>query len=496
MSKPIVIEKAKNFFLVVLFLSTVLLLYFFWGNISFDNLKQTAIPAADEESPKTPYLIKPDRIIVNFGFGRDNYIVIQAGQGDVWYNGKKTDSDDMVKELNLFGQAENVFTREITYDKYQEVMKYRSIWAEFNYDIPTTDFFLNFGIKKPQGLDSIETITAIGYSPASEELKKSIFIKDGKNGKYYWLSADKNKTKFGALIDTIESEGYNTYYPISTYLGVKNNNTLVPLILESSMRKFPFEQEIYSYQSEKINEMAEPYFGGNFDFVRRIKEDKGTWIYMYGYGQIVLILNTDGSIEYKEEQTGENSGQSFMDALNTAIRFVADHGSWGSLDGATLTPYLKDVVLDPNKEDGYQFIFGLELNENRLYYEQGDPITVNVTKGQVTYYKRDMIDFEKKELDATKKDAKMETCSSVDLITQNCQYIYNIIFQAGVVDATVDQNAMFEEVASSVNNMQIGYVKLTGEKAGALQPAWIVTIDNIYVYFNLYTAEPMGYTIK
>lgn len=494
MSKPIVIEKVKNFFLVVLFLSTVLLLYFFWGNISFDDLKPPAIPAAGE-LPETPY-IKPDRIIVNFGFGSDNYTVIQAGQSDVWSNQAETNSDDMVKELNLFGQAENVLAREITYDQYKEVKKYRSIWAEFNYDIPMTEFCRYFGINKPQSFDSIETVTAVGYSPASEEMKKSIFIKDGKNGKYYRLFADKNKTKFGALIDTIESEGYNIYYPISTYLGIKNNDTLVPLTLESNMRKFPFKQDIYSYQSEKINVMAEDYFGGNFDFVRKITEDKGTLIYMYGYGQIVLILNTDGSIEYKEEQTSENSGQSFLDALSTAVQFVADHGSWGSLEGAKLTPYLKDVVLNPNKEDGYQFIFGLELNGNRLYYEHGDPITVNVTKGQVTYYKRDMIDFEQKDLDATKKDTMKETFSSVDLIAENYQYIYNILYQNGVVNATADQNAMFEDIASRVNNMQIGYVKLTGEKAGELQPAWIVTINNIYVYFNLYTAEPMGYTIK
>ena len=48
MSKPRVIEKAKNIILVVLFLSTVLLLYFFWGNISFDQLKLPATQAEAE----------------------------------------------------------------------------------------------------------------------------------------------------------------------------------------------------------------------------------------------------------------------------------------------------------------------------------------------------------------------------------------------------------------------------------------------------------------
>ncbi|MEL7654861.1 MAG: hypothetical protein AAGU75_03015 [Bacillota bacterium] len=500
MSKPIMIEKAKNVSIVVLFLSTVLLLYFFWGNITFDDLKQPAVPVAGEV-PETPYLIRPERVIVNFGsFGSDNYAVIPAGQSDVWCDQTETDRACMVKELDRFGQAENILVNEITYAKYQEVMKYRSIWAEFNYDIPMADFCRNFGIKKAQSFDSIETVTAIGYSAASEDAKKSLFIFDRKNLKYYRLYSEKDNTQFGSLIDTIEidtieSERYNIYYPISTYLGV-DNNTLVPVTVKSDLISIPFRQAIYSYQSEKINEIAKAYFGGNFDFVRKVTEDKGTVIYMYGYGQIVLIINTDGSIEYKEEQVSDNSGQSLLDALNTAVQFVADHGSWSFPEEAKLTPYLKDVVLDPGKEHGYQFVFGLEVNGIPLYYEQGDPITVNVIKGQVTYYKRDLIDFDEKDLEEAKADSMTDVFSTVNLIAQNYQYIYDILLKAGTVNTTADQEAMFEDVASLVDNMQIGYVKLAVNKSTELQPAWIVTFKNTNVFFDLYTAEPIGYSIK
>ena len=49
-------------------------------------------------------------------------------------------------------------------------------------------------------------------------------------------------------------------------------------------------------------------------------------------------------------------------------------------------------------------------------------------------------------------------------------------------------------LAYMVNNMQTGYVKPNGEEEMEIQPAWIVRIGDIEVYFDLYTAEPIGYS--
>ena len=217
--------------------------------------------------------------------------------------------------MDLFGPQENVLVKEINADLYQQVKTQKSIWAKFGYDIPTSDFCKYFGMENPQNFNAIETVTEIGYSAADEE---SLFIYDGKNGKYYWLDADtgkddsNKKMDFPGLISSIETKGYDIYYPVSTYLGVAvKNDTLVPLSMQANLKSFLFRQDFYSYQSEKINTMAEGFFGGNFDFVRKITEENGTVIYMYGYGQNVLIINTDGSIEYKEEQNGAAPGRDF-----------------------------------------------------------------------------------------------------------------------------------------------------------------------------------------
>jgi hypothetical protein len=494
MGKPNVIEKAKNLILVVLFISTVLLLYFFWGNISFDNVK---IPVVQRtEAPlETASLLQPDRITVNFG--ADAYTVLPPA--GIWYSDPGSDKDSFVKELGRFGPAENILVEEIPYDKYRKVMEYESIWARFNYDIPTADFCAYFNMSKPQSYDVIETVTEIGYSAA--EKGDSLYILDGKNQKTYRLVAaavkdSDNKTgntDFPAFIESIGAEGYNMYYPVGSVLGV-SNDTLAPLSVQTNLKSFSFRQDFYSYQTEKIASMAEPYFGGNFDFVRNITEENGTIIYMYGYGQTVLIVNTDGSIEYKEEQTANIAGQSFSEALETAVKFVSEHGAWESISKSKLTPYLEDVIRDPNKEKGYRFVFGLEVNGSRLYYEKEKPVVVDVTSGQVTYYKRQFIDFDQKEIDSISASSSDEAFSVANLIAQNYKYIYDILFKSGEVTATADQAVMFENIASLVKDMRIGYVKPADSESTEIRPVWVVTVKDTDVYFDLYSADPVGYS--
>lgn len=476
------IEKAKNMSLVVLFLSTVLLLYFFWGNISFNNFSS---PSEQKkiENTQISKVLRPDRLVINFGGG--NYSVISVGRDDLW-NGESS-KDSMVKEIDSFAKTDSILVEEIPYDKYQEVMATRSIRADFNYDIPMTDFCNKFKIDKQQSFDTIETVTSIGYSTS---IKKHLFIYDGKNKKYYRMIADTDNTDFEALIAGVEAKGYISYYPVNTYTGANvKNTTLIPVNVEINLRKFPYKQDIYPYQTEKVNDITEEFFGGNFDFVRTIIEDKGTVIKMYGYGQTVLIINTDGSVEFKQELTQNKSGQSFADALSTAVDFIDRHGSWKSM-----SPYLETATINSDKPGGYQFTFGVEINGTRLFYEKEAPIVVNVTQGQVTYYKRNMIDFDKQEVESIEANAVENAFSSVNLIAQNYNYIYNVLLKESAVAPSANQTAIFDDVASLIRDMQVGYLKRSVKSDNEIQPVWVVTIDNIDVYFDLYNAEPIGYS--
>jgi Uncharacterized protein conserved in bacteria len=489
MSKPIVIEKIKNLAIVVLFISTVLLLYFFWGNSINGNINNQN--DQNDANDRIVEVIKPERLVVYFG--SDNYTVIPDGDTNIWKNSGSEKDINMVGELKRFGQSD-ILVKEITDKEYQEVMKYdKSICAEFAYDIPLTDFCSHFGIKKQQSYDAIEDVTEVGYSTAYAE---SIFIRDKKNHKYYQLYSDKDHTRFKKLISTIKTKGYSPYYPLSTYLGVEND-TLVPLSVESNMRSFSYQQDAYVHQTEEINKFAKSFFGKNFDFIRKITENDGTVIYMYGYGQRVLIVNTDGSFEYKQEQISNGTEQSMSEALITAVNFIQGHGSWESLSRASMTPYLKNVIADPDKKGGYRFVFGTEINGSRLFYEQGNAVVIDVSDGQVSYYKRNLISFDQDEVNSLEAASYDSAFSPVNLIAQNYGYIYDILLKEGIVKESADQPYIFEDIAKLITNMQTGYIKAESKKNDdRIKPVWVVSISNIDIFFDLYKAEPIGYSAE
>jgi hypothetical protein len=140
----------------------------------------------------------------------------------------------------------------------------------------------------------------------------------------------------------------------------------------------------------------------------------------------------------------------------------------------------------------------MEVNGNRLFYEDGDPITVDVISGQVTYYKRQIINFNPEDIEAVETAASAEEAfSAVNLIAQNYKHIYEILHQTGALTATEDPAVMFEDVASLVNSMQTGYYKSDDPEITEIQPAWVVTMkNNTEIYFDLYTAEPIGYSAE
>jgi len=137
----------------------------------------------------------------------------------------------------------------------------------------------------------------------------------------------------------------------------------------------------------------------------------------------------------------------------------------------------------------------MEVNGSPLYYEEGDPIVVEVTYGQVTYYKRHVINFDPEDIKAVEAGAgDKETLSAVNVIAQNYQYIYDTLLLTGEINAAVNQSVTFEDVASLVNSMQIGYLKQADREITEIRPVWVVRMNDTEIYFDLYTAEPVGYS--
>lgn len=484
MGKAKQIERIKSVILVVLFFLTMLLLYFFWENPMVDTFKLSEIMNEEEtvEAPSVQEVTRPQEVIVNFGGGV--YTALPYEEYDAW--------NQCILALIQFGQEETLAVEQITKEQYDQIMGFRSILFAFFYDMPFSSFCKQYQITKTQSFDQIETVTVIGFSSGSPE---SLFVFDEKNDKYYRLVSDVYQPVLEGLISQIEAGGYITYYSIGTLAGT-GNQTIMPLSVETNLQTIEYEPEFDIRETETIRAFAQTFFGESFDFVRRITESKGTIIYMYGYGQKVLTINADGSVEYKEKGNPSGSELNYFEALDGALQFVASHGGWESIDGAKIIPYVKfATAIEIEKKKGYRFVFGMEVGGENLYYDNGEPIVVEILGGQITYYTRNNICIAPGTLEEQGWATEKEAFSAVNMIAQNYQYIHTVLLEEGN-DYTTEGEGLFETVSNLIEYVEFGYVKPVLQKNGEneLVPAWIVMVDDIMIYFDLYDARPLGYT--
>lgn len=509
-----IIERMKTVLIVVLTLLTILLLYFFWKDSSTDNSFELSpvmaiLMGEDTYIPSVEDVIVPQEIVVNFKYQSGNYTVVDTGKEKYW--------NAAVGELQQFSRETNIQVKEIPKDQYDQIMEFRSIQFTFSYDIPFAEFCDRFQIRRFQGSDAVQNLSSMGYCADKND---SLFFYDRKNNKYYRMFVDKSKEKwkngFDQMLDQIENGGdYVHYLPASSYmLGTDEkdpeNNAFMPLHFTSNLKPFSYEPEFKTGETDKINDLAETFYGKNFDFIRRLTESQGTMIFMYGYGQKVLIAGTDGTLEYKEEASDDSSDQSFFGAMDTALRFVASHGSWYIDESSKEDPQIilkSAALLQKDKSKTYRFAFDMAIGDHPICIQKGYAVVIEVTGSQVTYYKRNMMKINAAEvLRNLKTEGETETVDAVNTIALNYDYISKFLIKQGIISANAssekeDQKTPYlKDIVEAMSSIQTGYVK--DQESDKVVPAWIVTFSNkdnskkCNLYFNLYRkakAEPIGY---
>ncbi|MBN7773305.1 two-component system activity regulator YycH [Clostridium aminobutyricum] len=468
-----IIEKTKNIALVVLVFTTILLLYFLWGDSSLDDFN-----FLDENAPVKKLLaedvIVPKEIIISMGNG--NYTV------------GKDEFPEIISTFKKFSKQQNLLVDEIPKEKYQEVMEYPSIRAVFNYNINFSGFCGRYGITQALGFNNISTLSELGFSKGRQD---SVFIYDGASKKYFriWCDSENNFTSFEDIASNTEN---TTYYPLKIYLGEESTNeTLIPIELPTSLKTVPFEQDFNVGEKEIINTFAQTFFGESLDFVRILEESNGTVIFMYGYGQKILIISPDGSAEYKEEQKNIDTNQvSFFDALDTALSFVASHGGFKTVNGKELKPYLTEVSSISGEKNDFRFVFSFTVDGNKLYYPYKAPLTIEVTNGQVSYFRRNFIAVDE---ESEKQTPQTEKQTAINMLALNFENIKGIL----ISEKEQQKQISFEQLANDIDGLYIGYYRpLTDREPKDLIPAWIVEIDGVRFFMDLYDGDWLGYSLE
>ncbi|MCL1808337.1 MAG: hypothetical protein FWG42_01050 [Clostridiales bacterium] len=465
------VETVKSMILVVLFALTILLLYFFWGSTPFKDLIRENPP--QYETIGLAAMLQPDYVCIHLG--GESYAVAE----------KKFSM--MMDCVRAFSESRNLSIQSIEKEGYDEISKYRSMKAVFSYYVPFSAICEAFGVDRIAGADSVDALSELVYIADFDD---QMYVADKRANKYYRVTGSSSDS-FRALKEEIDAaEGRASYFPLATYMGGEvDNSALCPVSHESSINGAPFEPDGFSKQDEKATGIVKSFFSDNFDFVKRIEEKNGTTIYMYGYGRTVVIAHSDGALEFKREDDDRAAAQiRYLDALERVDAFIAAHGAFEPIYGMELTPYVKDVTIDPGGKRGFRFVFGVEIGGSRVFYQSGEPVVFDVIGGRVSYFKRDLINVNSSDLSASIGKNRV-VFPAFDLLWANLEYVADVLeenLQAGAGDTS------FDGVVGKVSRFECGYVR-AGQDAGSLEAAWAVTIGGIDFYFGLDDGVPMGY---
>ena len=457
------IERIKNVLIVVLFLTTVLLLSFFWQDaVSLRDLTPIIMNEEGSYVPEAQELIRPRYILLNYG--ADIYTLLSAGEvrdGETIY--------DKVKAIAAEYMSSAYTSEQIEASQYQEVMSYASVVMRFDYNIPLVEYMERNDMESSTDLSDIPEMTSIGFSSASSE---NLFIVNRETNTYYRIVLNDEKKiselseRVRELIEEEESYNYVPYYNMSDIVGVEND-ALMPLYMSTGAAQISGKKEFSIDDEEELSRTASGFFSSGLDFVRKITENKGAVLYMYGTSQS-LIINEDGSLEYSENIENYQHGPAdFYDSLDTVIEYVANHGGWDNLYRNGYQPYLKDAFpVTSGEYEGYHFEFGLEYDGVEVEYTEGAILSADVYGSQVTSYRRDILILP--ENYGEQEDAgEWYAMAPIDVLTNNYEKICSIV-----------STGSFEEMTAAVSSIKFCCMRDRENDPLKIKPAWLIIMSD------------------
>ena len=458
------LEKLKTVILVVLFITTILLLYCLW--YSEDGPQRFMGFVVKEQAVSVPL---PGDVI------RPAYAASGSGDGGfrICRTGLEGCTERFYSILNEFYGQGAPEIGEISPEQYKEAMTgWDSIQLDYGCPLP---YAAVCRYECPDFLGAAEQLMMqiIGFSSASAE---SVFLADG-SGRYYRLVFAEPVDAAGIAPEL--AEGSVSYYAADVLGGT--SIAQIDLFYESDAARTSYVSEAAPAGEDYWTSAAEEIFGSNFDFVRRIGDGFGNITYMYGYGQKTLYLDAGGSLQYSA-QAEEGAQTDFITDLEAALGFAARCGG--------LDPEKDPLRISSYTESGSGRsrvrTFGLDQFCGDLPIRtDGTPaLQIGVCGGTVVSFRRDMAD--------PGTPARSDMAPAIDaanVIAGNCHHIYNIINRNTLAVAGDQAFGFAQEQAKEIFP---GYYR--SEKDMELLPCWVLeTRSGVTFFFDLYTGSPLGF---
>lgn len=507
-----IIERAKEILIAVLFLTAILLLSFFWKDISLEDLSSLTLGLQEEDDsyrPEISQIVTPERIEINFG--SDSYTVLSP---EWQYPGSEAAGDGTYYDETIYGklqqmmksylEREDITPEKIGKEQFDQVMSYPSVSVQFMYDIPFTEYLESGDMLVPSGCEIITHISMFAFSSASSE---NLFVYDDTDGSYYRFVtgnepfADEMSENIMDIVAQVEQSGAVQYYSLESLAGVEND-TLIPVYVETTMPELKCSSEFYIGNKQEIARYEQMFFPAGLDFVRKITKNKGSLLYTYGYSQRVLVLDETGSISYTEEpDPGLYSEMSFYAGLEQAVEYVRNHGGWSNMKNSNIYPYLSQVdriSREDGKYKGYRYEFSIKYNGIPVKYSSGCVASVEIIGGQVTSFQRDVVMID----DDIHAQRQYQAENAIDVITDGYDEMAEVLAsyerRKGNEEQALEYQSeeRFETVVKNIDSIRYCLMRDTADNPSEVVPAWYIRIGKCRFWYSLEDGHLLDYMIE
>ena len=450
-------EKVKTIILVVLVTMCIFLTQKIWFISPFTMLQSEASNLGVNQEQVLEIrndVLRPIKFNINLG----GYHVNPGYTDDIWHLSK-----DFLESYFL-GEPEVLPT---TIDKYNELKNLKSIEIHFGKNIPSVLISSVFGAIDNRVVRNVKEIEQILIPAAANG---DIYILNG-TSVFKASHNNYNSRTLNQLFQYIEGRSYNRFYPLFLDIG---NPVLMPLSFTNSLPKMYVDSEINIADDSIVVEHAKTFFDRNFDFIKTIKETSGSTVFIYGYGEKSVRINNRGRIEYSED-VGTPSSTNVINALDSAINFVLNHGTFPE------DTYLKEIrPIEKNR--GYYFGFSYKVNDRPIHFVDSNStntIEVEVYGDKIKNYKS----FIRNPVDLPNVEVTNQMLLPHKIIDDN----YEMLKEDYLNSFTNQDVAIDEMILNEIMSVELVYLDTLDQVTNQLIiPCWRVIVKDSVYYFDAY----------
>lgn len=472
------VDKLKTIALIALFTISIFLIQQLLVDIQYSSI----LPFADEEvdNDRSNYIlsdiISPRRYVVTYS--KNNHTVVYYD--NVLWNKSK----DLLE--NVFNNDEKIEISEIDNETYKEYKYRKSLSLQFPQSIPTYALAKMLDIHAPGPVqDKITLVNEIYISLGTEP-----FVVFNNGSKIFKI--DNIDWDIGDLVDRVdgfrEQDKYNRYYYGKILLGT-GENVFAPINMENVFHDIYLKDQLQLSELDELDNMASRFFDVDIDYVRRVEENNGSIIYMYGSKN--LVFSEAGILKYFNIVDQPIGRGDFYNGLSTAVEFITEKDGWPNN-----AYFVGSQAIEYKGAKGFRFMFSYKIddyplisNKNLSAANSGSfdaPIEIEVFNNKITSYKRYIRNIEK-----YSDFRDNEILSPEEVISKNISFIKSqYTSNRDITGEDID----ISNILSSIKKIVLGYYDPADEKSDQrLHGVWMINIDNIDYVFDVRDGDILNY---